>query len=373
MFVRRAAKIGLALAASGAIACAGEAKPPESAQVSHANLSRSLEAIKCPLAVFVEGPGGAFGHASGQADGRTGRAMTVNTPVRIASNTKAFVAATILRLWEQKRLDLDAPIGPLLTPRLNDLLRADGYATEHITVRHLLSHSGGLADHTEDPRYFERILADPTHFWTREEQVEAGISWAKPVGEPGKKFSYSDTGYVLLGDIIERVTGDDLSQAVRTQLDFGRLGLSKSWWEILEEPPADAEPRARQYLGELDTTDLSGSLDLYGGGGLVMSMHDLAVLTKALFEGRVFQHPETLEEMLWLGRHEGAQDYRLGIMVDTINGQPIYGHRGFWGTAAWYSPAHRTVAAGVTLNKDCFADLLPIIQHAAAEAEPKAD
>jgi D-alanyl-D-alanine carboxypeptidase len=59
-------------------------------------------------------------------------------------------------------------------------------------------------------------------------------------------------------------------------------------------------------------------------------------------------------------------------MVDTINGQPIYGHRGFWGTAAWYSPTHRTVAAGVTLNKDCFAELLPIIQGAAAEAGRKA-
>lgn len=332
--------------------------------MSHSRLTSSLAALECPVAVVVEAPDGAYRYARGEADAATRQVMTADTPVRIASNTKTFVAATILRLWEQERLDLDSPIGPSLTPRLDTLLRANGYATDRITVRHLLSHSGGLADHAADPRYLERILSDPQHLWTRQEQVEAGMSYSEPVGEPGRKFSYSDTGYILLGDIIERVSDDDLALAVRKELGFARLGLSTTWWELIEHPPAGAVPRARQFLGRQEATDLNGSFDLYGGGGLIMSMHDLALFTKALFDGRVFRRRETFREMLWLGGHEGADGYRLGLMVQMVGGRPIYGHNGFWGTAAWYSEETRTAAVGVTLNKDCFAELLHLVQTA---------
>ncbi|HEY0116993.1 MAG TPA: serine hydrolase domain-containing protein, partial [Allosphingosinicella sp.] len=112
-----------------------------------------------PVAVYVTDPGESYGAAAGLADPAAGRPLTVETPLRIASNTKTFVAATILRLWEQRRIDLDAPIAPLLTPSLEAILRADGYATDRITVRHLLSHSGGLYDHGGDPRYIEAVLA----------------------------------------------------------------------------------------------------------------------------------------------------------------------------------------------------------------------
>jgi D-alanyl-D-alanine carboxypeptidase len=363
--IRSALTLGLTLLSSGAIASSVEARPHSGVPVSQTHLASAIEALECPAAVFVEGPQARYGHAKGLADGATGQALTIDTPLRIASNTKTFVAATILRLWEDEKLDLDAPIAPLLTPQLDSLLRANGYATGRITIRHLLSHSAGLADHAGDPRYLERVLADPQHAWTRQEQVEVGMSYSRPLSEPGEKFSYSDTGYILLGDIVERVTGKGLAQAVRELLGFGRLGLATTWWEVLEPPAASAAPLAHQFIGEQDGTELSATLDLYGGGGLVMSLHDLAMFTKALFEGRVFRDADTLEQMLWLGRHEGTDDYRLGVMVHRIEGKPIYGHNGFWGTAAWYSPETATVASGATLNRDCNAELLPIVQTAA--------
>jgi D-alanyl-D-alanine carboxypeptidase len=240
---------------------------------SSASTTSEVAALEYPAAVFVTGKDGARGHgsASGLADPRTGRKLTVDTPVRIASNTKTFTAATVLRLWEQRRIDLDGPIGPLLTPALNELLRADGYDTQRITVRHLLSHSAGLYDHGGDPRFTQALFAHPDHAWTREELVRLSINYADPQAEPGTEFRYSDTGYILLGDVIERVTKKSLAGAVREQLHLDRLGLKSTWWEVMEPMPLRATPRARQWLGGKEATNIHASMDLYGGGGLVMS------------------------------------------------------------------------------------------------------
>ncbi|HEY0116792.1 MAG TPA: serine hydrolase domain-containing protein [Allosphingosinicella sp.] len=324
-----------------------------------------------PVAVYVTGPGEPYGAAAGLADPAAGRPLTVDTPLRIASNTKTFVAATVLRLWEQRRIDLDAPIAPLLTPALDAILRADGYATDRITVRHLLSHSGGLYDHGGDPRYIEAVLADPSHVWTREELVRLATTYADPPSAPGTEFRYSDTGYILLGDIIERITGKNLAAAVREQLRLDRLGLAATWWERFEAAPAGAM-RARQFLGARDATDIDPSMDLYGGGGLLMSARDLATFFAALFEGRVFDRPETLREMLWHGPHRGARMYRLGIFVRQIGDREVYWHTGFWGTAAAYSPATRIAAAAVSTNQDAYPRLQALVQQVAAGQAPAA-
>ena len=167
---------------------------------------------------------------------------------------------------EDGRIDLEAPIAPLLTPSLDALLRADGYATDRITVRQLLSHSAGLYDHGSDPRYIAAILADPAHVWTREEQVRLATSYADPQSAPGTKFQYSDTGYILLGDIVERITKQSLAALVRQLLGLDRLGLRATWWETAEPMPRTALPRTRQWLDKVDATDVHPSMDLYGGG-----------------------------------------------------------------------------------------------------------
>ncbi|HZV85658.1 MAG TPA: serine hydrolase domain-containing protein, partial [Brevundimonas sp.] len=251
-------------------------------------------------------------------------------------------------------IDLDAPIAPLLTPALNSLLTTDGYDTQAITVRHLLSHSGGLYDHGGDQRFIQAVMADPAHFWTREELVGLSMAYADPQSAPGTTFRYSDTGYILLGDIVERITGKSLGLSVRELLRLDSLNLPSTWWEIMEPAPATAARRAPQSLGTIDGAGWHASMDLYGGGGLVMSARDLAVFFAALFEGRVFDKPETLQEMLWQGPHERGNHYRLGIFVNELNGRTFYWHTGFWGTAALYAPDTGIAVAGVATNQDGF-------------------
>ena len=137
--------------------------------------------------MFVTGAGQALpvNAGIGFADADAKRPMTADTPLRIASNTKTFVAAAALRLWEQGKLDLDSPIGPLLTPVLDAIVRADGYDTAKITLRQLMSHSAGFYDHGADPKYIGPIAKDPAHLWTREEQVRKSMEWGDPVGKPG--------------------------------------------------------------------------------------------------------------------------------------------------------------------------------------------
>lgn len=319
-------------------------------------LTEAVTTLPRPSAIYVTGRGAtqSYGAAVGNTYSDAHELMTVNTPLRIASNTKTFTAATVLRLWETGRIDLDAPIGPLLTPALNALLTTDGYDTQAITVRHLLSHSGGLYDHGGDPRFIEAVRADPGHFWTREELVGLSMAYADRQSAPGTTFQYSDTGYVLLGDIIERLTGENLGVSARKLLRLDRLDLTSSWWELMEPAPVNAAPRAPQRLGALDAADWHASMDLYGGGGLVMSTRDLAVFFAALFEDRIFDRPETLDEMLSQGSHNRADHYRLGIFVSEANGQTFYWHSGFWGTIALYAPSQGVAVAAATVNQDNF-------------------
>lgn len=340
---------------------------PAFAQTSH---RQALEASVAPLGestvVFVTGDGADYGTAKGWADPGTRRPLTVDTPMRIASNTKTFVAATVLRLWEQGRIDLDAAVGPLIDPALDARLKGDGYDTAKITVRHLLSHSGGLYDHGSDPRYEAAMRADPQHKWTRATLIGLMTDYADPKSAPGAAFSYSDDGYILLGDIVERITGKNLAAAVREQLKLDALGLKSTYWEVFEQPRPGAEPRARQFLGADDVTGVDASFDLYGGGGLVMSARDLATFFKALFEGRIFARPQTLGVMLGEGSHEKADTYRFGIFVRHTPHGDVYWHSGFWGTWAGYSPETGIAVAGMTPNQGGFRAMMPVVNAALA-------
>jgi D-alanyl-D-alanine carboxypeptidase len=236
--------------------------------------------------------------ASGMADPEGGIPMTPETPSRIASNTKTFVAAAVLRLAEEGRLEIDDPIADHLPEEFVAMLGGDGYDTEAMTIRHLLTHTSGLFDPTAMDRYTETIIADPTHRWTRSEQLRIAMDWGDPHGGPGEYYDYCDPGYGLLGAIIEQSSEQPMAAAVRELLDYEKLGLHSTWWETLEPRPAGIPDRAHQFFGDYDTFDFHPSYDLYGGGGIVSTVGDLARFYRALFTGGVFIDPATADLML---------------------------------------------------------------------------
>jgi D-alanyl-D-alanine carboxypeptidase len=297
--------------------------------------------------------------AAGMADPGGGRSMTPGTPVRIASNTKTFVAAAVLRLAEEGMLDIDDPIADHLPSEFVETLEGDGYDTGAMTVRHLLTHTSGLFDHSALDRYTEAIMADPMHRWTRAEQLQGAVDWGDPHGPPGEFYTYCDTGYVLLGGVVERVSGQPMAEAVRRLLDYEKLGLDSTWWETLEPRPAGAPDRAHQFYAEHDTADFDPSYDLYGGGGIASTVGDLARFYRALFTGGVYADPATSD--LMLTTVDGARPlpearplgYRMGIWVVEIEGFTTYRHTGFFGTLATYVPElDLVVTAATNQNQD---------------------
>jgi D-alanyl-D-alanine carboxypeptidase len=284
--------------------------------------------------------------AAGNPARGSDEALTPAHTFRIASNTKTYVAAAVLRLAEDGRLDLDAPLRRHLTDDEIRLLEGDGYDLDAITLRHVLSHTGGLDEHSGDDRYGEAILADPHHVWTRAEQVAACVEWCDPVGPPGGQFKYSDTGYVLLGGVIERLTGQTLGVAVHQLLGYERLGLDATWWEIDEPAPATAGPRAHQYFGAFDTYDWHPSLDLYGGGGLLCDVDDMTLFLRALLAGRVLHEDASLAAMTG----DGTAGYRLGLFCLELDGRLVWGHMGFWNTFAFHVPSLDLTLAGCILD-----------------------
>lgn len=275
-------------------------------------------------------------------------------PFRIASITKPFVAATLRCLARRGAIDLRAPVSTLLAAEAVESLGRGGYVADAITPEHLLSHTSGLVDHSTLAAYEQAVLAEPRRRWSRAEQIALAVEHGRPHAPPGEYYSYSDTGYVLLGEIIERASGLSLATAVRHELKFDVLGLSHTWWEEMEAAPPDAGALARQYQGALDVTHFHASFDLYGGGGLVSTVDDLTRFVRALFDGTLFDRRELLAALRTPAarRDPALEPWRThGYLVATyrVGDRWVLGHTGHWGSAMLYCP-DSDVALAATVN-----------------------
>ncbi len=333
------------------------AEPTKPLETHHALMGQVLNANQqAPLTGFalhvIVDDGHAFSTVK-QSKENAPQVINPNSLFRIASVTKTFTAATVLRLHEEGKLSLDTTLDKLISDDFYALLESDGYALDKMTLKQVLSHTAGLYDHAQSDQYLAGIMANPQQDITIREQIKGCVEWGDPVGKPGERFSYSDTGYVLLGHIIERVTDLPLPEAVRQYLSFDINHIENVVWERGDTVAVDESRRVHQYLHGTDTFNWSPTVDLYGGGGLVASPIGMAKFYQALFSGKVFKHPETLKLMLSDNGLPADSPYRLGVFAKEYNGTLVYQHGGFWGTLVMYEPTTQVVVAGaVTQQKD---------------------
>jgi D-alanyl-D-alanine carboxypeptidase len=284
----------------------------------------------------------AWSGACGLARRGSPAALTPEHAFRIASVTKVYTAATVMRLIEQGRLTLFEPIEARLLPASAAALRSAGHAPERITLFHLLTHTSGLVDHAASENYMQAIQAAPQRRWTRAAQIDFAMQLGGPVAELGREFSYSDTGFILLGEIIEGVSGQPLPAVIREQLGFKRLGLKQTHFETLEaEPPGQV--RAHQYIGDWDGLEVDASCDLYGGGGLISTTQEIATFLRALLRGELFDQAQTLAMALMTPsvRFKPGDFLHSALLRGRCWGsESCWGHGGFWGIGAAYFPAH---------------------------------
>jgi len=297
------------------------------------------------LSVYSPGDSIFWTGVAGVSDVESFSNFTVDQPFRIASVTKTFTATAILRLYEDQKLSLDDPIDQYISEQHLQLLIKGGYQPSKITIRHCLNHTSGLYNYifgTEDQPspFLSMIRAQPQKVWTRTEMIEGAVAWGTPLWEPGQGYNYGDTGYIILGEIIEGVTGKNLGKALEETIGYEVLGMKSTWLESVQ-PIKNEQVLVSCYYKRENFTHFDPSFDLFGGGGLVSTTADLSKFYYHLFNGNVFRKSETLSEMLSpdLPTDE-LQAYRLGINIYRIYDYNIYGHAGLWDTFVYYSPQH---------------------------------
>jgi D-alanyl-D-alanine carboxypeptidase len=273
------------------------------------------------LAAAVRLPDGTVWYGSTGVLWPDGPAVTPDTPFAWGSITKTFVATLVLRLVSTGVLSLDDRLSTWFP---------DYPQARKITLRMLLGHTSGIFDYFQHPDYPERVYEDPLHAWTPQEILSLT---GKRTNAPGKAFSYSNTNYVLLGLILEQVTGVELADLVHDQL-LEPLGLDESVFQQAGRPNGLVgakgfwKKKGGGFQEWSDGTDYrpttSTATVAWAAGAIEGSIRDLLDWEMALYEGDVLL-PEALALMLDFDEQSG---YGLGARTQTIAKRAGYGHGG---------------------------------------------
>ncbi len=286
----------------------------------NALLSGVVNQSSVPAAVMcmTEASGRTWVGASGAADLMTGEAASGADLFRIASNSKTFTATAVLLVRDDGRVDLDAPIA--------DFVHDFGIPHDDvITVRMLLNHTSGLADHENDtPWLAEQQAAGHSPEYEPQELVDAALAVAPDLlFAPGQGYHYSNTGYVVLSVIVERITGSPFEDFVRTRI-IEPFGLTHTY--ILPGAEMPATPYARGYTfapngtSFADSTVMNESWDV-GAGGMISTVCDLASFVRLLFGGQIL----SADSLAQMETFSAQKNYGLGCHHDPGLG---WGHDG---------------------------------------------
>jgi D-alanyl-D-alanine carboxypeptidase len=267
---------------------------------------------------------------SGMADVAGGVDVTPETAFALASVSKTYTAALVLSLAADGLIDLDAPA----------LAYLEGAALDkRITVRQLLDHTSGLDDYFLHPPIDKALLADRSAFWS----VRRTLRYvSKPYFPPGTGWHYSNTNYLYLGLIAERVSGLTLSAALRERF-FTPLGLDATWYQAVEEPRAPtaigyrfASPRLTDRpISLADGTGVAPFTSVVsaaaGAGSIAATSSDVARWARLLYRGDVLGRTMTDEMLSGVATTAGYRPrvpYGLGVQSFPISGRSSYGHSG---------------------------------------------
>lgn len=293
--------------------------------------------------------------AIGFSNKETKAKLEADQPILIASSIKTYVSATILRLIENEKLSLEDPIGPIVSKKSKRIFKRDGYDFSAIKVKHLLSHTSGIEDYANQ-EYIDYIDKNPTHRWTRKEQLKLATKVGDRLGAPGEKFSYADANYLLLTEIIEGKSDLPFYSAMRQLLRYEELGLEHTWFPTLEDKPKNTKELVHQYWTELgwDSHVIDISFDLYGGGGIASTTEELALFIHNYFNTNIVQN-ESVRDLIFTEiktKETEEHPYYLGLSQDEYHGYKGYGHGGFWGTVMLHFPELNMSISVCILDRD---------------------
>jgi len=245
--------------------------------------------------------------------------MKADTRFRIWSISKTFTTVALLQLVDEGKVRLEDTLAHWFPDVPN---------SEKITLRHLISHTSGIRDYiTADPL----MQAGWAYQWTPEELIQVGAV-RSPLFEPGERYDYSNTNFVLAARIIEKVTGQTLAQRLRSRI-FDPLGM-KDTFEMRDEDIPGGYSRGfdvisgfdRKYV---DVTDRVHPTAVWGTGSIVSSAEDLCTWLAAVVEGSLVS-PKLKDELMRPYKLNDGTPIDRGLDLSVVKTQwgTLLGHGG---------------------------------------------
>ncbi|MFJ9742158.1 serine hydrolase domain-containing protein [Streptomyces sp. NPDC101166] len=290
---------------------------------------------------------GEYVKSFGVADKDTGQKMTPDLYMRIGSETKTFTVTALLQLVDQGRIGLDDTIGKYIAGVPNG---------DEITLRQLAGMRSGLYNYSEDPDFFKALTSDPRRPFTPQQLLD--YSFKHPVlFPPGEKFYYCNTNLILLGLVVEKMSGRPLAEYIQERV-LDPVGLKHSLFPTGNEFPS---PHAQGYTNQTATGKVENSTDWdpswgWAAGAMISDLDDLRVWARTVATGELPDGGRLISPAL--------QQQRLTTPPTTIPGagyglgifdvQGWIGHNGSlpgYESLTIYLPSARTTLV-VVLNTD---------------------
>ncbi|MDX3642866.1 serine hydrolase domain-containing protein [Streptomyces sp. MB09-02B] len=335
------AAAGTALSATPAAAAPGTTgRTVAAAGTPGAGHDATRAAMEAAVAAGVPGvvarvrdPHGVWKGTSGVADLTTGQSRGAGDSFRTGSVTKSLVATVMLQLQAEGRVDLDATVDHYLP----GLVRGSGHDGTRITVRQLMNHTSGIFNFTEDATFVRKVLGiefltSRYDDWTPHQVIALALR-NPPQFEPGTSWKYSNTNYLLIGLIIEKLTGRPYAEEVERRVTRP-LGMRATYFPG-RDPHVPAPTRHYSTFSEdpgrtYDVTELNPSW-AWAAGEMITDSADLNRFYTALLTGRLLR-PAQLRQMTNTVSTEGnlpSQRYGLGLIeYETSCGVKVWGHSG---------------------------------------------
>jgi D-alanyl-D-alanine carboxypeptidase len=343
MSFRAAGVVAACLAAAIAAPSAASAAPTRSVELT-TSITRALKRAGAPGAIVgVWQPGHArYVHAFGVRNTQTRRPMRSDFYMRIGSETKTFTVTALLQLVEQGKVSLDDPISKYV-PGVTQ--------GDQITLRQMANMTSGLVNYTVTDAFETTLETDPYKVWTPQELLDLAIG--QPLlFPPGQGFSYSNTGTVLIGLVVEQVSGESIGEYIRRHIT-DPIGMTQTSFPLdaaLPAPHADGYANDTPDKSVVNATNWNPSWT-WAAGQMVSTLHDLRIWAPRLATGRGLLSPAMQRERARSVAGRGDPiTYGLGL----FNVHGWLGHNGSlpgYQTLALYRPQTRATIVAL-INTD---------------------
>jgi CubicO group peptidase (beta-lactamase class C family) len=259
----------------------------------------------------------------GLADVDNERAITPNTIFHLGSVGKQFTAMGIMILAEDGLLNYDAPIGEYLTEL--------EWMGDEVSVRSLLHHTSGVLGYDDSDEIYNALINSAEHP-SNQDLLNVLAEVGDFQAESGEEFSYSNTGYDILGALIERLSGQTYASFMQERI-FDKLGMLHSFALPNDARLSGASVAESYYLdGDIPTSYEPDELDnLNGSGSIYSNVSDMFLYDQALRQNTLVTQ-ETLTEAHTSGVLNNGEsiDYGFGVELGNYKGIPYIGHSGAW-------------------------------------------